>query len=138
MLTAWKGLDHPESRRTERSAIPSIASVRCPDVSPELPARDHTDVVTVRNDLRTSVVLAIEPTGDVYWLDPGKSVVVTVVGPAGGALEVVRLPGRIEVFLWVGATGQLREGDTGELVDDFPIPFPLTPREPPSWTSYTP
>jgi hypothetical protein len=49
---------------------------------------------------------------------------VVATGPSGGSLQVVRLEGRVEVFFWVGATGQVLDGGTDELVQDFPIGFP--------------
>lgn len=85
---------------------------------------DAFDETTVRNDGLAPLTLAIEPHGDVFWLDPGDSARVVATGPSGGSLEVVRTEHRIEVYFWVGATGRVLDGETDELVQDFPIGFP--------------
>jgi hypothetical protein len=75
------------------------------------------------------VPLAIEPYGDLFWLEPGASVRLVAKGPAGGSLHVLDVPDRIELFLWPGATGTLFQADNGAVVEEYRVPIPALPSE---------
>jgi hypothetical protein len=86
-----------------------------------------SDELTVRNDQSIPIALVIEPSGDSFWLEPGASARMVASGPNGGRLQLVELPGRLEIFLWTGATGSLFDGASGDLVAEYPNPFPGGP-----------